>query len=70
MPSELLIRPAAVRAAVWAKVGVRANKRHRGPDSVAGAIRQPGDVAAFLRTEGAREWQIEMTAPIIVDGLF
>lgn len=70
MPSELLIRPATLRAAVWAKVGMRADKRHRGPDSVAGAVRQPGDVAAFLRAEGAREWQIEMTAPIIVDGLF
>ena len=70
MAPELLIRPATLRAAVWAKVGVRAGKRHRGPNSVAGTIRQPDDVAAFLRTEGAREWQIEMTAPIIVDGLF
>ena len=70
MAPELLIRPATLRAAVWAKVGVRAGKRHRGPNSVAGTIRQPDDVAAFLRAEGAREWQIEMTAPIIVDGLF
>ncbi|WP_411706481.1 HRDC domain-containing protein [Corynebacterium sp. LaCa54] len=70
MSSELIIRPATVRAAVWAKVGVRADKRHRGPDSVAGSIRQPDDVAAFLRAEGAREWQIELTAPLIVDGLF
>ena len=70
MSSELIIRPATVRAAVWAKVGVRADKRHRGPDSVAGSIRQADDVAAFLRAEGAREWQIELTAPLIVDGLF
>lgn len=58
LPSELLLRPATLRAAVWAAIGG------------SGTISQPDDVPAFLEREGARPWQVNLVAPVLIESLF
>ena len=58
LPSELLLRPATLRAAVWAAIGG------------SGTISQPEDVPAFLESEGARSWQVNLVAPALIASLF
>ena len=58
LPSELLLRPAILRATVWAAIGG------------SGTISQPGDVPAFLEHEGARSWQVNLVAPALIASLF
>lgn len=56
VPTENLLRPATLRAAAWA-----ARDRTQ--------LRTPEDLLALLRAHDAREWQIELTGPVMVSGL-
>lgn len=61
MSYELILKPSLVRAAVWAALGPE--------DGVAGEISGSADIPGFLLSQGAREWQVELAAPLIADGL-
>ena len=66
MPWEIIIKPATLRAVVWA-AGCPPQARREG--SVGGLVTDESDIAPFLRDEGAREWQIELLQPILEEGL-
>lgn len=56
IPTENLLRPATLRTAAW-------TARDRSQ------VRTPEDLLALLRSHEAREWQIELTGPVLVSGL-
>ncbi|MBK4157119.1 ribonuclease D [Corynebacterium macginleyi] len=58
LPPDLLLRPATLRATVWAAIGGN------------GTINRPDDVPTFLEREGARSWQINLVAPVVIAQLF
>ncbi|MFR9840415.1 HRDC domain-containing protein [Corynebacterium striatum] len=66
MPWELILKPATLRAVVWA---AGCPPKAKKPGSVGGMIKGPQDIAPFLRDEGVREWQIELLQPILEEGL-
>ncbi len=57
VPTENLLRPATLRAAVWAATD-------------GGQIRTREELADLLRDHEARDWQIELTHPILGSALF
>ncbi|WP_156231052.1 HRDC domain-containing protein [Corynebacterium occultum] len=57
IPSENLIRPAALRTAVWESTeGKQSNS--------------PADLIALLQDQEVRPWQIELVTPLLNDALF
>ena len=67
MLPETLVRPATLRTIVWAAVG---SIDEQNPDSVAGSLQRTEQLPAFMASEGARGWQIELTIPVIAPHLF
>ena len=61
MSYELILKPSLVRAVVWAACGPEGG--------VAGEIAADADIPDFLRSQGAREWQVELSAPLLRRGL-
>ncbi|OFP24961.1 ribonuclease D [Corynebacterium sp. HMSC066C02] len=61
MSYELILKPSLVRAVVWAACGPKGG--------VAGEIAADADIPDFLRSQGAREWQVELSAPLLRRGL-
>ncbi|WP_303154156.1 HRDC domain-containing protein [Corynebacterium sp.] len=61
MGPDLVIKPALLRATVWAWGGESGE--------LAGTVRSAADVSPFLRSQGARPWQCDVGAPIIIAGL-
>ncbi|MBE7365099.1 ribonuclease D [Corynebacterium aurimucosum] len=58
---ELILKPSLLRMAVWAACGPEGG--------VAGEITDASDIPDFLRSQGAREWQIELASPLLRHGL-
>ena len=61
MSYELILKPSLLRMAVWAACGPEGG--------VAGEITDAADIPDFLRSQGAREWQIELASPLLRHGL-
>lgn len=61
MSYELILKPSLVRAVVWAACGPEGG--------VAGEIAADADIPDFLRSQGAREWQVELSTPLLRRGL-
>lgn len=61
MSYELILKPSLLRMAVWAACGPEGG--------VAGEITDASDIPDFLRSQGAREWQIELASPLLRHGL-
>ena len=61
MSYELILKPSLLRMAVWAACGPEGG--------VAGEITNASDIPDFLRSQGAREWQIELASPLLCHGL-
>ena len=61
MSYELILKPSLLRMAVWAACGPEGG--------VAGEITNASDIPDFLRSQGAREWQIELASPLLRHGL-
>lgn len=61
MSYELILKPSLLRMAVWAACGPEGG--------VAGEITDATDIPDFLRSQGAREWQIELATPLLRRGL-
>lgn len=57
IPAENILRPAVLRAAVWHSLGD-------------GTIHTAEQLRSFLAAEGAREWQIDATTPLIAARVF
>lgn len=57
IPTENILRPATLRAVAWAATAGR-------------EVRSPLEVPDLLRAHEARDWQIELTAPILTETLF
>ena len=57
IPTENILRPATLREVAWAATNGR-------------DIRTPLELPDMLRSHEARDWQIELTAPILRDTLF
>ncbi|APT92405.1 ribonuclease D [Corynebacterium phocae] len=67
MNSDTIIRTAELRAVLWAIHGDTSSRR---PGDRAGSVAHPGKVKTQLIEEGAREWQADLVAPIIVRHAF
>lgn len=61
MSYELILKPSLLRMAVWAACGPEGG--------VAGEITDATDIPDFLRSQGAREWQVELASPLLRRGL-
>lgn len=61
MSYELILKPSLVRTVVWAACGPEGG--------VAGEIATDVDIPDFLRSQGAREWQVELSTPLLRRGL-
>lgn len=57
IPTENILRPATLRAVAWAA-------------TVGNEVRTPLELPDFLRSHQARDWQIELTSPVLTDTLF
>ena len=57
IPAENILKPATLRTVAWAA-------------TVGGEIRSPLELPDVLRDYEARNWQVELTAPILTDTLF
>lgn len=57
IPTENILKPATLRAVSWAATAGR-------------QVRSPLDVPDMLRSHEARDWQIELTSPILTETLF
>lgn len=57
IPAENILKPATLRSVAWGA-------------TVAREIRTPLDLPDVLRGHQARNWQIELTAPVLTDTLF
>lgn len=57
IPVENLLQPSMAREAVWAATETR-------------EIGTENDLVGWLHDHGAREWQVELVAPLLVDALF
>ena len=67
---DTVIRPAALRAAVWAVVGTPPHGAGSASPSIGGTVRQVDGIPDVLAAEGARPWQIELVKPVIARRLF
>lgn len=67
---DTVIRPAALRAAVWAVVGTPPHGAGSASPSIGGTVRQVDGIPDVLAAEGARPWQIELVTPVIARRLF
>ena len=61
MSYELILKPSLIRTVVWAAFGPEGG--------VAGEIAKDVDIPDFLRSQGAREWQVELATPLLQRGL-
>ena len=67
---DTIIRPAVLRAAVWAVVGAPPHGEHAPTPSIGGTVRHVDGLPGVLAAEGARPWQIELVTPVIARRLF
>ncbi|MDO5670883.1 MAG: HRDC domain-containing protein [Corynebacterium sp.] len=57
IPTENILKPATLRSVAWAATAGR-------------EVRSPLEVPDLLRAHEARDWQVELTAPILTETLF